>query len=675
MSWFARTALAAAMGIVTLGMGSVNAADAPAATPASVPAEAFFSFENLSDPVISPDGDALAMLVRSKSGRRQLAIVDTADLAKVNIAVSYNDADIASVHWVNDKRLVYRIFHENEVAFDQTGSGLYAVDRTGDNMRTLIRPAWKAEMQVGKLVTDRSLDPVNYFSRTLADGSDDVIIERQTYVHTTGEPTGSVPSRLNTRTGATHSLGAGNLPGFTYDWFVGDKGELLGAISTNEGKSTVLAQVGTDWKEINHFPAYEVSRDSFSFKTVGTDGAVYVTQSYGPDSSDALFKLDMSSGKVQGEPIVRIKGFDFNGAVVNDSAHHKVLGVHYQADADGTAWFDPGMAALQKEIDAKLPGLINRIDAANCGCANRVLVTSHSDHQPTVYFLYDRKAGLLISIGSSRPTIAPRQMADTDFYRIKARDGHDIPLYVTKPHGKGPWPTVVLVHGGPFLRGWNWEWDGESQFLASRGYLVIKPEFRGSKGYGAELYTSGFKQWGLTMQDDIADATRWGAEKGFEDPKRTCIAGASYGGYATLMGLVRYADLYQCGVAWAAVSDITLLHDDKWSDMSEENRSYWMPVMVGDPGKDAAQLQATSPLRQAARITRPLLLAHGGADWRVGLDQATKLRSALEANHAPLTWIEYRDEGHGWYLPANRVDFYTRMAAFLDANIGPDAKH
>jgi dipeptidyl aminopeptidase/acylaminoacyl peptidase len=332
------------------------------------------------------------------------------------------------------------------------------------------------------------------------------------------------------------------------------------------------------------------------------------------------------------------------------------------------------MAALQKEIDAKLPGLVNRIDPATCGCANRVLVSSHSDHQPAVYFLYDRKAALLIPIGGSRPAIDARQMADTDFYRIKARDGQDIPVYVTKPKGKGPFPTVVLVHGGPFVRGWNWEWDAESQFLASRGYAVIKPEYRGSTGYGSALYLSGFKQWGLKMQDDIADATRWGADKGFEDPKRTCIAGASYGGYATLMGLVRYTDLYQCGVAWAAVSDISLLHDTHWSDMSEEYRTYGMPVMVGDPVKDAAQLAQTSPLQQAARINRPLLLAHGGEDHRVTLEHATRLRSALEAHQAPLTWIEYRDEGHGWYLPANRVDFYDRMLKFLDANIGSGAK-
>jgi dipeptidyl aminopeptidase/acylaminoacyl peptidase len=264
-------------------------------------------------------------------------------------------------------------------------------------------------------------------------------------------------------------------------------------------------------------------------------------------------------------------------------------------------------------------------------------------------------------------------MADTDFFHIKARDGLEFPVYVTKPHGKGPWPTVVLVHGGPWLRGWHWRWDPESQFLASRGYLVVKPEFRGSTGYGDALQIAGNRQWGLKMQDDIADATIWAAKQGLADPQRTCIAGASYGGYAALMGLVRYPDLYRCGVASSAVSDINLMYDAYWSDMGEDYKTWGMPVLVGDKAKDAAQLTATSPLAQAAKIQRPLLLAHGGLDERVPITHASKLLSALESNHAPVTWIEFKDEAHGWKKAANRIAYYERMQQFLDANIGAKA--
>jgi hypothetical protein len=278
MNWFARTALGAAAAAIA-SLGQVHAADAPPTTPFAVPTEAFFSFDNMSNPVISPDGDALAMLVRNKEGRRQLAVLDTADLSKAQVVASFNDADVTGVHWVNSRRLVFTIFHENEAYFDQTGSGLYAVDRNGDGMRTLIRPSWERDMQTGKLATDRSLAPDNHFLRTLADGSDEVIIRRYSYVSNSGELTGSIPLRLNTRNGTVHSLVEGNLPGFTYRWFVGPAGELLGGVSSNEGKATVLARTGTGWKELNHFPSYESSEQSFDFLSVGADGAVYVAKS------------------------------------------------------------------------------------------------------------------------------------------------------------------------------------------------------------------------------------------------------------------------------------------------------------------------------------------------------------------------------------------------------------
>ena len=151
-------------------------------------------------------------------------------------------------------------------------------------------------------------------------------------------------------------------------------------------------------------------------------------------------------------------------------------------------------------------------------------------------------------------------MAESDFTRFAARDGLSIPVLVTKPKGKGPWPTVVLVHGGPYVRGVQWGWQPDSQFLASRGYLVVEPEFRGSEGYGYKHFRAGWKQWGLSMQDDVTDATKWAIRQGWADPKRIAIAGASYGGYATLAGLTFTPELFACGVDIVGPSNlITLL--------------------------------------------------------------------------------------------------------------------
>jgi dipeptidyl aminopeptidase/acylaminoacyl peptidase len=150
-----------------------------------------------------------------------------------------------------------------------------------------------------------------------------------------------------------------------------------------------------------------------------------------------------------------------------------------------------------------------------------------------------------------------------------------------------------------------------------------------------KLFQAGMKQWGLKMQDDIADSVKWAVEKGIADPKRVCIMGGSYGGYATLMGLVNDPGLYRCGIAYAAVTDIPAMFESGMtvlSDIHDDYMKYGVPELIGDLNKDAAQFVATSPLKQAARITAPLLMAHGSSDRRVPAPHFRRLRSALPEN-------------------------------------------
>ncbi len=671
-----RSKLAAAVLAALAWPMAGNTAGTPAAPPSAVPAADFFNFATMNGASIAPDGHAVAILVRNTAGRRQLAVIDTADL-KFKIVASFAEFDIAGARWADSKSLVFSVSDETESAFGQRGSGLYSIGADGDGMRTLIRFRGESS-QTGTMIKSHALDANMYtFGQTLHDGSGDIIVDRwskTTVLNTYGsEWTGNVPVRMNVSTGSTSELD-GRWPDHVYDWQFDAKGQPRAAMQFKDGQTTLMVRDDAgEWHARSQFPSARRGADDIVLEDIGADGQAYASKLHGEEGAEALYRYDLATGHSDAQPIVSVKGFDIDSELVEDYKTHKVLGVHYDADAAGTVWFDPEMKALQAKVDARLPGLVNRIDPADCGCAQRVLVTSHSDRQPALFFLYDRSTDTLIPFASARPKIDPRQMADTDFVRIKARDGHDLPVYVTKPHGKGPWPTVVLVHGGPSVRGWHWRWDGESQFLASRGYLVVKPEFRGSEGYGGVLESAGHKQWGLKMQDDIADATVWAAQQGLEDPKRTCIMGGSYGGYATLMGLVRYGDLYRCGVASSAVTDINLLYDIAWSDMGSQAKTYTMPELIGDQVADAEQLKATSPIVQAAHITRPLLLAHGGIDRRVPIVHATKLRSALESNHAPVTWIEYKDEAHGWLKPETRIAFYEQVERFLAANLGPVA--
>jgi dipeptidyl aminopeptidase/acylaminoacyl peptidase len=249
-----------------------------------------------------------------------------------------------------------------------------------------------------------------------------------------------------------------------------------------------------------------------------------------------------------------------------------------------------------------------------------------------------------------------------------------MPAYLTLPPGerKTQLPLVVLVHGGPWARGASWAWNGEVQFLATRGYAVLQPEFRGSTGFGQRHFRAGFKQWGLAMQDDLADAARWAIAQGVADASRVAIAGASYGGYAALMGLVKDPELFRCAVSWVGVSDLNLLYSATWDDISPDFKRWGMPALLGDREKDAALLKANSPLTHAARIKNPLLMAYGGADHRVPIEHGRRLYEAIKGHNKNLEWVLYDKEGHGWALPETRVDFWGRVERFLARHIGPD---
>ena len=172
------------------------------------------------------------------------------------------------------------------------------------------------------------------------------------------------------------------------------------------------------------------------------------------------------------------------------------------------------------------------------------------------------------------------------------------------------------------------------------------------------------------MQDDVADAVRWAAEKGFVDGKRVCIAGGSYGGYATLMGAIRYPDLYRCGVAYVAVTDPRLLFEESWSsDMPREAVRYTLPVMIGDLVKDADLLKAAAPVERAQEIRIPILMAFGTDDRRVPLEHGTRMRAAMQAAGQQPEYVTYDGEGHGWLKVENRIDFWTRVEKFLAKNL------
>ena len=499
------------------------------------------------------------------------------------------------------------------------------------------------------------------FLAALQDGSDDILVvandahERFPDVY-----------RLNTDTGrkTLRSLGK---PGDVVRWVVDRKGAVRAAVTEEkEGGGRVYWRPAESapWEKIDEFAPHGQQIVPVGFDG---DGSLIVASRSGRDMM-ALYRFDPEK-KTLGELLAAHPQVDLAGGLVYDRTKERVVGVAYNADRPGVAWFDEDWARVAAMVDRALPNHFNVLSRTN---GPHALVFSYSDTDPGAYYLLDVDKRKLEILVETRRAIKPDTMPTRQPVRYAARDGLEIPGWLTLPKGTDAknLPLIVLVHGGPWVHGAGWRWNSEAAFLGSLGYAVLEPEFRGSTGWGWKHYRASFKQWGRAMQDDLDDGMDWLVKQGTVDPKRACIMGASYGGYAVMMGLARDPDRWRCGIDVVGVTDINLMYDVAWSDIANSTFiKYTAKDMLGDQVADAAQLKATSPIAQAARVRSPVLMAYGANDRRVPLVHGEKMRDALRARDVPVEWVVYAGEGHGFLLEANRFDFYRRVELFLDRNL------
>lgn len=656
-------------------LGAAQAAT-PAAAPTAIPVQNFFARPSFTGVTLSPSGNYLAAKITSRNGRDALIVVDLAD-SKVTSVAHFTDVDVGDVQWITDDKLLFDSVDRQNAAGDRRfGPGLFTVNRDGTSFRQLAdRTA--GNRRVSQFESNKRLLPWHTFMLNQRGAQDSATVYvRDIHVDVNGTYQYEDLLKLDTTNGRATIV---RRPADTNRWLLDEHGEPRLAASNDKGQRTYwLRDTATgDWRALATFAAYLQPREAFAPLGFGPDGKLYAIATPRGDFA-AVHTVDLATGALSAEPLLKLDGYDFRGSLVQDA--DKVLGIRYLTDTWGTVWFDAAMRVVQAEIDAQLPGTVNLLTVPRKPGALNLLVRSFSDTQPNVYYVYNRETHKLARVGNAHENIEPPRMGHQQLVSYKARDGLTIPALLTLPPGTDKpagQPMVVLVHGGPWTRGSNWGWDPEAQFLASRGYVVLQPEFRGSTGFGVRHFRAGLKEWGGKMQDDLADGARWAIAQGYADGGRVCIAGEAYGGYAALMGLVRDGDLYRCGVARAAVTNLDLLVDGGWGYrdvLPDEYRQYGLKQLVGDPDKDAALLQAASPLAQAARIRRPVLLAYGERDRQVPIVHGNRLRSALREHNPDVEWIEYDAEDHDWSLPANRADFWTKVERFLDRNIGAGAK-
>jgi dipeptidyl aminopeptidase/acylaminoacyl peptidase len=295
------------------------------------------------------------------------------------------------------------------------------------------------------------------------------------------------------------------------------------------------------------------------------------------------------------------------------------------------------------------------------------LVAVWSDRNPGDFYVFDTTTNKADYLLSASDWIDPAALASVKPVAFKARDGLDIHGYLTSPVGAEAKnaPLVILIHGGPFGVYDAWRFDPEAQMLAAHGYAVLQVNFRGSGNHGVGFERAGKRQWGGKMQDDITDATKWAIAQGIADASKICLYGASYGGYASLMGVAKEPDLYRCAAGYVGAYDLPTMHTagDIQDRKSGENFVFeWI-----GPKEDLA---AVSPNRMANRIKVPVFLAAGGQDQRTPMKHTEMMEKALRAANVPVEAIYYPTEGHGFYKTENEREYYGKLLTFFQRHLG-----
>jgi dipeptidyl aminopeptidase/acylaminoacyl peptidase len=377
----------------------------------------------------------------------------------------------------------------------------------------------------------------------------------------------------------------------------------------------------------------------------------------------ALFQLTLADQSVK--RLIEIPGTDVRG-VITDFQDRDIIGVEGYTDKLVYRWLSPDhpAARLHEAMQRAFAGDEVRF-ISHSADGKRAIVVVESDIAPAEYYLLDTDTKKADVISAARSWVDIEKMRPKEPIELEARDGTALHGYLTRPAGDGPYPLVVLPHGGPHGVRDAWGFDWEAQLFASRGYAVLQVNFRGSGGYGIDFLEAGYREWGAAMQDDVTDATNWAIEQRVASADRICIYGASYGGYAALMGAAREPTLYRCAIGYAGVYDLPLMFESGDVPDSELGVDYLNRVL----GTDVADLRSRSPTAHANTIEAAVFLIHGTEDWRADYKHGIRMKEELERAGKHVEWLSLRHEGHGAYADATRLEVYQAILAFLDEHL------
>ncbi|MFN3312771.1 MAG: alpha/beta hydrolase family protein [Hyphomonas sp.] len=642
---------------LVLALAVPGALSAAAQTP---PLEAYGGLPRFSDAEISPDGTRIAAIVNSQTGSQLMVLnIDGTVIRQIGTSnikargVEFYDSEhVILLASITTRTYGFRGRYEF--------SGAYSINLATGNTVTLL------DRMEGLFPAQSGL------GRIIGRGSEDGTVLMPAFMgRATADPTKDL-LRVNLRDGRGRSVLKGTTD--TIDWFSDGEGGVLARERYDNRRKEYRVDMrrGSRWHTILEIKNVEIP-PIFLYGTLPNNSGFAFIEADDEETFEGLMVLGVD-GEVSG-PILGRTGHEIDRIYTDDE--RRVLGVRYSGMTPDYEFLDAGLKASYETVSAALPDATIYLDSWS------------DDRQVVLYHVFDGGLGVgwilhhagngsIKLIARDRPDIPPEQMGAVLAIEYPARDGLTIPAVLTLPPGTDlendlPLPLVVMPHGGPAAYD-RLDFDWMAQFVASRGYMVLQPNFRGSTGFGKAFLDAGRGEWAGKMQDDLVDGVSALATEGMIDPSRVCIIGASYGGYAALAGPAFHADVYRCSIAIAPVTDLQAM-------LSEERQrfrgrhwvvSYWEGIMAdGDARRQ--RLREASPINAADRIRAPVLLIHGEDDTVVPINQSVRMERALKRANKPVEFVRLEGEDHWLSGAETRIQLLREIDRFLAAQMPAQA--
>jgi dipeptidyl aminopeptidase/acylaminoacyl peptidase len=624
-----------------------EAAAASARRPPIIPTADFAHRALIEHPTLSPDGSKLLAQVRI-DGKPKLGLI-AADTGRITSFALPPGHELVSYRWGGDAKV------------------LISVGRTA--------PFMGSEIYVTRLIAYDVASGKSEFIGRKDEGpeGDDILhvdpdgkwlllsIQRTVYDY---------PSvfRVDLETGAMTEIVRPRPE--VWEWYADNDGVVRAGIGFDDSKWSMIYRASAEqgFRQVagaRHGNA-AASLGLMRFAPGSDEGFILSSDQTG---RDALYRFNFATLEL-GERVFEVAANDVSDVILSPDGR-SVRAAFYTDDRDRVTWFDPRMKALQADLDRAV-GDKEAWIVSRSRDDSRMLVLVTGANDPGAYYYFIPEAGVMRRIAYVNERMKGHRLASSRPVRYRARDGLDIPAYLTLPPGREAkgLPLIVMPHGGPFGVRDRGGYDPEVQMLANRGYAVLQPNFRGSESYGRDFEERGNGQWGRAMQDDLDDGMDWLTREGIADPQRVCLVGSSYGGYAAMWGATRNPERYRCAASFAGISDIgRQLRHSRDFFINPKSARRWKERVRGAEAFDVAQV---SPINHVERLRVPLLIAHGAGDQRVPLKQSSLYAAALRRAGKPHEYHVYAGEGHGFSDPANLKTHLDRLEAFLRKHNPPD---